>query len=429
MQALRAANPVEWFRRHPRVADGAVAALFTALALSAHLSGAVSVEGRDELDPTWWTTLIVLCGTIPLYWRRTAPLRSGLLVVTAESLALFLGIGGPTFLGSTVAIYSIGAHSVGPQRTRTVAAIVVIILGLFVSGWIDQLDLIDQFVSTTIVLVTTYVVGDNLRRRRENIAQLAERAERAEREQELLAEQRVLAERTRIARDLHDVVAHSVSVIVIQAAGARRNVRSAPEKAEVALDAIESTGREAMQELRSILGVLRTSDDRGADIAATQRVPQPNLEHLANLTAADDLPIEVDIDPELRIEDLPASTSLTAYRLVQEALTNTRRHAGPDAAVRIRIGSAFGELAVDVTDDGRGAAADTSEPGFGLSGMRERVAASGGTVEAGPRPGGGWRVSGRLPLGAKAAARSAYASGVDSTSATRIDDPATEHVG
>ncbi|MEO1058734.1 MAG: hypothetical protein AAFY28_17655, partial [Actinomycetota bacterium] len=101
MQALRAANPVEWFRRHPRVADGAVAALFTALALSAHLSGAVSVEGRDELDPTWWTTLIVLCGTIPLYWRRSAPLRSGLLVVTAESLALFLGIGGPTFLGST----------------------------------------------------------------------------------------------------------------------------------------------------------------------------------------------------------------------------------------------------------------------------------------------------------------------------------------
>jgi len=182
-------------------------------------------------------------------------------VVTVEVIALFIGIGGSAFVGSVVAVYSIGGHTNGVGRTRVMSAIVVLVGLLFVAGWIDGLSLLDEFVSAGVLLITAFVLGDNLRRRRQHNASLADRAERAERERDLLAEQRVTAERTRIARDLHDVVAHSVSVMVIQAAAARRSLAESPELAAEAFETIESTGRQTMNELRSILGVLRTDGD------------------------------------------------------------------------------------------------------------------------------------------------------------------------
>ncbi len=361
-------------------------------AVAAHLWDDSSVAASRGPDPAWWTVLIVLCGTVPIYWRRTHTLVAGLVVVSAEVIGQLIGLEGAAFLGAVIAVYSIGAHTQGVRRTRVMTVVTLMVIALFIAGWIDGLSLLDEFISTGIILITSFVVGDNLRRRREHVADLAERAERAEREQGLLAERRVAAERTRIARDLHDGVAHSVSVMVIQAAAARRNLISSPTAAAEALEAIESTGRQTMTELRSILGVLR------ADSTIPALDPQPTLAALAILADADELPVAVTVDGDVR--SLPESVSVTGFRLVQEALTNVRRHAGPVETVDVRLSIGPDNVTIEVSDNGRGAGVAVSPDGFGIIGMRERVAAVGGTVETGARPGGGWRVRAVLPLGA-----------------------------
>ena len=390
-------KPITWLRTHPRGADALLVIAVVVVAVAAHLGDDSSVAKYREPDPAWWTVLIVLCGTVPIYWRRTQTLVAGLIVVSAEVIGQLVGLGGAAFPGAFIAVYSIGAHTHGVRRTRTMTVITVMVVGLFIIGWIDGLSLLDEFISTGIILITSFLVGDNLRRRREHVADLAERAERAEREQGLLAERRVAAERTRIARDLHDGVAHSVSVMVIHAAAARRNLVSSPAVAAEALEAIESTGRQTMTELRAILGVLR------ADSTVPILDPQPSLAGLAALAAADELPVVVTVEGDVR--NLPESVSATAFRLVQEALTNVRRHAGPVDTVAVRLTIGSGNVTVEVSDNGRGAGAAASPDGFGIIGMRERVAAVGGTVQAGARPGGGWRVRAVLPIDAGAAHR------------------------
>jgi signal transduction histidine kinase len=385
-------HPVVWLRTHPRVADGLLALLIVAIAVPGHLVGPGSESDPNQIDPAWWTVLIVVAGTAAVYWRRTHPLASGIFVVATEVIALFLGIGGAEFIGAVVAVYSIGAHSVGVGRTRVMGAIAVMVAVLFVVGWLDGQSLLDEFVSTGVLLITAFVIGDNLRRRRQQHASLAERAERAERERDLLAEQRVTAERTRIARDLHDVVAHSVSVMVIQAAAARRSLADSPELAAEALETIESTGRQTMNELRSILGVLRTD----GDAPGSTRTPQPSLAKLDDLAGIDDLPVELMITGD--VTAIPDSVSVTGFRLIQEALTNVRRHAGSVEQVSIVLVVADDDVTIDVVDDGRGAGSLQAADGFGIVGMRERVAAVGGTVSAGPRAGGGWRVRATLPI-------------------------------
>mgnify|MGYP000011021407 FL=1 len=387
-------HPIVWLRTHSRAADGLLALMIVAAAIPAHLAGKTSVNDPNQLDPTWWTVLFVLAGTAPLYWRRTHSLVVGVVVITAEVFALFIGIGGAAFIGSVVAVYSIGAHTNGVGRTRVASTIAVMVGLLFVAGWIDGLSLLDEFISTGVLLITAFVLGDNLQRRRQQNASLAERADRAEREQGLLAEQRVAAERTRIARDLHDVVAHSVSVMVIQAAAARRSLAHSPDLAATALETIESTGRQTMTELRSILGVLRTDSD---SISAPPS-PQPSLSHLENIAGLDDLPVELTIDGDVRA--LPVGVSVTGFRLIQEALTNVRRHAGSVGTVKISLRISEGSIAIEVIDDGRGAGSLPGPDGFGIVGMRERVAAAGGTMNAGPRPGGGWQVRANLPVDA-----------------------------
>jgi signal transduction histidine kinase len=250
-------------------------------------------------------------------------------------------------------------------------------------------------VSTPIVFVSAIVFGDGVRRRRERAAELAERIERAERERELLTHQRVQDERTRIARELHDVVAHNVSLMVIQAAGARRQLASDAARADAALATVEDTGRLAMQEMRRILGVLR--DDQGLIAVA----PQPSLANIDELIGhAPDLPVSLHAATDLGV--VPAGIELSAYRIIQESLTNVRRHAGKVDRVDVSVSRHNGSLVVEVTDNGRGASADSCrEPGLGLVGMRERVAAFDGELSAGPRAGGGWRVRASIPLGAE----------------------------
>lgn len=385
-------RPIGWLRTHERAADAVLAVLITSLSVTFHLLDLDS-DGKFR-SPTWWTTLLIIASVLPVAWRRVAPIPTGLFVVAAQISAALLDIDGTGFLGVVMALYAIGAYSAGQRRINALWMISLTLALLFITGVaVGELD-VGLFVSSTVILVTAFVLGDNLRRRREKADSLVERAERAERENALIAQQQVSAERTRIARELHDVVAHSVSVMVIQAAAARRNLATSPDVATVALDNIEATGRQAMNELRGILGVLRT-ESSGAD-ALGRRTPQPTLAEVATLIeSAADLPLTHSITGNL--DDLSAAVTLTGYRMLQEAFTNIRRHAGPVTDVQLTIEQAGSHLAIAITDDGRGAAADDLGPGYGIVGMHERAMAVGGSVTAGPRPGGGWRVQISLP--------------------------------
>jgi len=256
-------------------------------------------------------------------------------------------------------------------------------------------------ISNYVIFGTAWILGDNLRNRRAYVSGLEERAASLEREREEQARRAVGAERTRIARELHDIVAHSVSVMVVQAGAARRVLHTRPEQAEVALAAVEEVGRQSLAEMRRLLGVLRRDDGPSFGLE-----PQPSVEHLDDLVRSTR---RAGLDVALTVEGvprpLPAGVDLSAYRIVQEALTNTLKHAGPAAAtVRLRYGA--DDVQVEVSDDGRGAAADVHRNGDGdgdgggkgLMGMRERVAMCGGELSAGHRPGGGFAVRARIPL-------------------------------
>ncbi|MFJ6696284.1 sensor histidine kinase [Streptomyces sp. NPDC091272] len=253
----------------------------------------------------------------------------------------------------------------------------------------------------TIPFLLAWVLGDSLRTRRAYFAQLEERATRLEKEREAQSKVAVAAERARIARELHDVVAHNVSVMVVQADGAAYVMDASPDQAKQALETISTTGRQALAEMRRLLGVLRTGEQQEAG----EYVPQPDVQQIEDLveqvrTAG----LTVDFKIEGTARPLPSGVELTAYRIVQEALTNTRKHGGPEVGASVRLVYFDDGLGLLVEDDGRGAAHEMYEDGgadgqgHGLIGMRERVGMVGGTLDAGPRPGGGFRISALLPL-------------------------------
>jgi signal transduction histidine kinase len=253
-----------------------------------------------------------------------------------------------------------------------------------------------DLLSNYAVFATAWVLGDNMRQRRERVRSLEERAELAEQSREEEARRAVAAERTRIARELHDVVAHSVSVMVVQAGAARRVLEHSPEQAAEAMTQIEAAGRQSLNEMRRLLGVLRRDDDRSFG-----RDPQPSVEHLdvlVNQVREAGLPVELVVEGEPR--PLAAGVDLSAYRIVQEALTNTLKHGGPAARAEVRICYAGDVIEVVVADDGRGSDSDRSDDpgGHGLVGMRERVTLFGGDLQARNRPGGGFVVRATLPL-------------------------------
>ena len=399
----RRPTPIRWLRAHPRSADLLLATALTAVAVTFHVAQLDTTE--DYTEPAWWTVPLVIASVFPIAWRRSDPIVSTAIVVVAQILSELADIDGSGFIGVLVALYSLGAHSVGRARTRLLIATIVSIGVLFVSGLVvDELD-IGSFISSVMVLITAFVLGDNLRRRRDAADALEEQLRRAERERELVAQRRVAEERTRIARELHDVVAHSVSVMVIQAAAARRSLDTSPGNAATALANVEATGRQTMNELRGILGVLRRASDElviaSSGIEAPALSPHPTLADLAALVAAaDDLPISLTMTGDF--DDLASSIDLTGYRIVQESLTNVRRHAGPVSHVDVHLERLDDGVRIRVVDDGRGAAADDDGPGFGLVGMQERVDALGGHLSAGWRVGGGWSVTADLPHAARA---------------------------
>lgn len=383
---------VSWLRANPLVADGLLAAVFLVAAIVVGLVVSVP-HGERAIGALGWALLVG--NTVPIAVRRRWPLISAWTVLGTNLVYWILDYPddpvGPTLL---IAVYSVGAHVARPTSLRNGVAMIALIVAVGTLGVIVPEEDLPWYAIPAFVVMygTAWILGDNLRTRRAYLAELERNAERAESQREAEARNAVAQERTRIARDLHDVVAHSMSVMVVQAGAARRVIDVNPEQAATALAAIESTGRESLDEMRRILGVLR-SDDEELELA-----PAPTIDDFSKLIdhceqAGLNVALEVDGEPT----GLPASVEVSAYRIVQESLTNTLKHAGAGSAT-VRVAYADDELTVAVTDNGRGAAANRSGAGQGLVGMRERVEAFGGTLTAGPRTGGGFAVTAVLPV-------------------------------
>ncbi|AGS69423.1 sensor histidine kinase [Streptomyces collinus] len=394
--------------------DAALAAGLAALASAI----AVTIGSGRHPDALGWTLLLVL--HVPLAWRRRAPLAA--LAIMIPLIAFYhqqdFNHSAPT-AASMVVLYTVAVTS-GPRRTAVIGCAVIGLMLLLkirhgmaglavsfqISGWI----------------ISMLVLGGYIRVHRENAAAALERAERAERTREEEARRRVAEERLRVARDLHDLLAHSITLIGVRTSVAAHVLAADPERLDRAavaraLDDIAETCRTARGELRTTLDVLRDPD------SPDSRGPLPGLPGLADLARA---AAGAEVDLTVTAGEVPPAVGAAAYRIVQEALTNAVRHGGrEDLTVRVRVDETGGALRVRVSDDGVGAGAgvrpadgaeagsaghadSTGEtgdgtPGYGLLGMRERARSVGGTVTAGPRTDApGFEVTAVLPLGGAA---------------------------
>jgi signal transduction histidine kinase len=336
--------------------------------------------------------LLLLGHTLPIALRRRFPVP-----VLAWALATGLAFASLRLnlvsLGLAVLVYVYTVASRCPRRVSVagLAATVAMLLAVFL---VRPRAIGDRgtVVIDCLTVAAAWWLGDATRRRQEAIGAARERAVELERAREELARRAVVEEQLRIARELHDVVAHSMSIIAVQSGVGAHVLDSQPEEARKALTAIEVTSRQALTEMRRLLGVLRQEAEPSGSLT-----PTPGLAEVDALAAE---VARAGARVEVRIEgtrpELPPGLDLSAYRIVQEALTNVVRHAGP-ATARIRIRYAPQSVDVEVVDDGRGGNPRPGD-GHGIAGMRERAALYGGTLHAGPRPGGGFRVAARLPV-------------------------------
>jgi signal transduction histidine kinase len=328
-----------------------------------------------------------------LAWRRRWPLvlLAALVAATVSNFWLPDAGEGEAFgILVIVGLYTAGAYTAG--RATLAATCLAVVLWVLITAADPDGIYLGGLVFFGIVVGAPFVVGRLIRARRQREALLEERAVVLEREREERARAAVAEERTRIARELHDVVAHAISVIILQGRGGRRLLNEDPDEARRAFDTIERTASQALSEMRRLLGMLR-ADDESLALA-----PQPSLsalDALASEVTHAGLPVDVQIVGEP--VELPAGVDLSAYRIVQEALTNALKHAGPArASVRVRYGD--GELEIEVVDDGS-ATGNGDGTGHGLLGIRERVTVYGGSFEAGRETLGGYAVRARLPYG------------------------------
>lgn len=363
------------------------AVLVVGLAGSAQAQVWVSSGPWREERP--WHAVLALLFTVPLLLRRRYPLAVFLVVVAATTLQYEVGAGlAQPWFAILLALYALGAHADDTRSWAGPAYVLAVVLLVDVPRLADG-EPVEDIVPAWLVLAGTWAFGRWMRRRRAETAALAARADAAVREREARAAEAVAAERARIARELHDLVAHSMGVIVIQAQGAARSLPHDVDRAQEALAAIESTGRAGMTELRRLLGVLTDAGDRPTG-------PQPSLEQIPELVAdVRRAGLRVELTMTGTAAGVAPSAGLTAYRIVQEALTNVLRHAGP-ASASVCVARRPDGVEVEVCDNGSGAA--VTYGGRGLVGMRERVALFGGTLDAGPVAGGGFRVRALIPL-------------------------------
>jgi signal transduction histidine kinase len=386
-----------WLRRHKVLVDSVLAGFLGVISIGSLLTRSVTA------------VLVVLLMIIPVAVRRRAPVAAFVTAVIAGAWQV-LGLGGtvvtagttrhtgpiPADIALLVLLYTVAAYrprsySIPALLTCIGGSLIAVLVWLPVPGpvGIGERLFVAGFLFGGISLAC-WILGDSMRYRRGYYAALEDRAARLEAERHAEAKVAAAAERARIARELHDVVAHHVSVMVVQADGAGYVLQSDPDRAASALAAVSSTGRQALTELRRLLGVLR-SNDRQAELA-----PVPGLGELRELLdQARTAGLEVSYTLTGTPRELPEGAELAAYRVVQESLTNTRKHAGL-ASAAVTLAYERDGLIVQVTDDGM-VPAGSGPAGHGLTGMRERIEMYGGTVSAGPLPGGGFRVRAWLP--------------------------------
>jgi signal transduction histidine kinase len=360
------------------------------------LAAGLAVLGVAQLAAAghlgWEATVGVVGLALPLALRRRLPLIA--LAGFMAGLAVLVGSGhdadpsAAVPIAGLIALYSVGAYAQGRSAWAGVAGVLAIVW-IAVGADSDGRSL-GNFLFFGIGITGPWAAGVALRRRRTSERRLEARAAQLEHERDETARIAVAEERQRIARELHDVVAHSVSVIVLQARGGRRVLETEPAQALEAFDSIEETGREALAEMRRLLGLLRRTDE---ELALAPRASMRRLDALVEQVRQAGLTVDLHVDGDT--SRLPPGVDLSSYRIVQEALTNTLRHAGP-ARAQVAIRCANGHVEIEVCDDGAGPAA--SAGGHGLDGIRERVNLYGGELRTGPRQGGGYEVFARLPL-------------------------------
>jgi signal transduction histidine kinase len=381
-----------WLRLRPMAVDSAIAVALLLLSAGTLLLTSEYTSGARSADLLGVGLVAAAC--LPLAARRRWPLP----VLATVCLPMALLTTHEYAAGTAYTSVLIGVYTVAAYRSRQearVAALLGSITFLTALPFVDEPVRAADITAIVAVVLAAYAFGRSIGFRRAYTAELELRADRLERAREADLRAVVAEERSRIARELHDVVAHAVSVMTVQAAAAQRTLDRSPQRAREAMAAVEDTGRLALADMRRIVGVLRSDAHEPGELA-----PQPgvaDLDDLVGQVCTAGLACELKVVGTPR--PLPSGIDLTVYRLVQEALTNTRKHAGPTRArVTLTYGDQF--VHVSVRDDGRGAAAHLSgaDQGHGLLGMRERVAVYGGALRAGPGVGGGFEVSARIPL-------------------------------
>jgi signal transduction histidine kinase len=383
-----------WFRRHPRFVD---------LLWTLPISGISLVLTNTYANPQfadrrvfpWFVYLVLFAAMcVPLIWRRRWPRGVFAFISLVAAVQWYFDVQVVAAdLNLFVMLYTVTAKC---SFRWSVAAVAVVEFGSVLAvwrWWVTPVDGWKAVMPFTAFTGAIWVWGLYVSTRRKYTASLEERAKRLERERDAQAQVAAAAERARIAREMHDVIAHSVSVMVVQADGASYMVDIDPERARRAMETIGQTGRQALTEMRRMLGVLRDGGDTGP------YAPQPGVEQLAELVGqirSAGLPVGLTVEGVP--SELPTALQLTVYRIVQEALTNTRKHAGPSATAEVNLHYGDDAVEIRIRDDGRGAAASDDGRGHGLVGMSERAALYGGSVRSGPRPGGGYEVFARLPV-------------------------------
>jgi signal transduction histidine kinase len=374
---------------NPGVLDAWIGTAFTVFGLVGLFSESGPAGAYRTPDAV--AVLLALLASLPYFARRRAPVTVlALNIVAICALGL---IGYPFNVQAQmvlVGIYTVGSHSEKRARAVGIVAVAAGLLAAAVFGFPNSTGA--DLVLTGAIYTGAYLSGSTVRNRRLYFGELEARAAELERERDAEAKRAVADERLHIAQELHDVVAHSMGVIAVQAGVGAHVIDQDPTEAKRSLEAIADTSRSTLREIRRILGVLRNDGAAGYQ-------PAPGLADLDRLVGDfEDAGLPVTVAVQGAPDGLPPGVDLTAYRIVQEALTNALKHAGP-ARASVTVHYQPGEVRLSVTDDGRGVNGTTSDGGHGLLGMRERVGVYGGSLEAGPKTGGGFRVAAALPYG------------------------------
>ncbi|HEV7209627.1 MAG TPA: sensor histidine kinase [Mycobacteriales bacterium] len=373
-------------KAHPWLVDSLLVAALEVITLI----GVVHRGGN-----VWWIGILDQALILPLVLRRRSP--SGVFAFLA-AVALIQWLAGerlPSDLSLLIALYTVAAHQ--PRRRALLAAAVLEIgVVLAAARFAPAGGVLGSLIFLSGLVATALFSGMTLRTRRAYLAFVVDRALRLERERDQQARLAATAERTRIAREMHDIVAHSLSVMVTLADGAAAAHATDPHQSVSAMRDVSATGRQALTEMRRLLGVLRDDDDTAADAQLAPPPGLPQLDELVSQVRGTGLPVQLTMTGQPAA--MPPAQQTVVYRVVQEALTNAIKHGRDVSEVRVSLRWTDGRVEVTVTDDGAPCAegAASQSPGHGLTGMRERVSLYGGQVDAGPRSVGGWRVHAQL---------------------------------